>query len=446
VRDPTVLELTDECSEQTHAIRLSGNQIVRILWIPHAPLGFGRSRAEHLMEILAKRHEIYTLSFNVHGGWGSLRYLSDLLRCRPRQNPAGYEEIPLARMPKAEWLNTLFLNRAIIREARRRRCDVVVLSPNPYLIGYVNFARLRRHVPVVCDYVDDGAWSDEDDKGRARGEGGRRAVRRRRAMARAWPGYARSYVESSDAVICVSRLLTQQARAVNAFSFFIPNGVDLARFKAYRATQTVSECKLALGIDRDAFVISIIGMTCSSRLYFVDAAIALARSGRKVVLLLVGPSPLLPEILRRAQGAEHIVRIEGMVPYEEIMKYFMASDVGLYAVNDEPYYHRASPLKIFEYAAMGKQVVVAPWLDEVARNLLPNVSFCEPDAESLTKHISILADNRSPYLEPNLSSYDWTVLAAQVEGVLAQVIARRDKKAHAISHYPKGEAELSRSQ
>jgi glycosyltransferase involved in cell wall biosynthesis len=415
---------------------------MRILWIPHAPLGFGRSRAEHLMEVLAKRHEIYALSFNAHGGWGSLRYLSDLLRCHPRRNPAGYEEIPLTRMPKAEWLNTLFLNRAIIRGAQRRRCDVVVLSPNPYLIGYVNFARVRRYIPIVCDYVDDAAWTDQGDTGRAGGES--RAIRRRRAVARAWPAYARCYVESSDAVICVSRLLTQQARALNAFSFFIPNGVDLARFRAYRAVQTVRECKMSLGIDPDVFVISIIGMTCSSRLYFVDAAIALARSGRKVILLLVGPSPLLPEILRRAQGVEHVVRVEGMVPYDEIMRYFMATDVGLYAVDDESYYHRASPLKIFEYAAMGKRVVVAPWLDEVARNLLPNVSFCEADAERLAKHISFLVDNGTPSVESNLSSYDWTVLAAQVEDVLAQVIARREKEANATSPYPKVEAELSR--
>jgi glycosyltransferase involved in cell wall biosynthesis len=419
---------------------------MRILWVPHAPLGFGRTRAEHLLETLAKRHEVCALSFNVYRGRQSLRYISDLLRYRPRQNPAGYEEVPLARIPKTEWLNTFFLNRAIIREARRRRCDVVVLSPNPYLIGYVNFARLRQYIPIVCDYVDDGAWSDEDDKGQASGEGAsRRSVRRRRATARAWPGYVRSYVESSDAVICVSRLLRQQARAVNPLSFFIPNGVDLARFRAYRAAHTVRECKLALGIDPDVFVISIIGMTCSSRLYFVDAAIALARSGRKVVLLLVGPSPLLPEISRRAQGADDIVRIEGTVPYQEIMKYFMATDVGLYAVDDEPYYHRASPLKIFEYAAMGKRVIVAPWLDEVARNFLPNVSFCEPDAEPLAKHISLLADNESPCIESSLSSYDWTVLAAQLEDVLAQIIARRTKKVNTISHYPKVEAELSRS-
>jgi len=412
---------------------------MRILWVPHAPLGFGRSRAEHLMEKLAKRHEVYALNFNVHQE--RFRYLSDLLRYRPRQNPAGYEEILLTRIPKAEWLNTLFLNRAIIREARRRRCDVVVVSPNPYLIGYVNFARLRRYIPIVCDYVDDGAWSDEDHKAHASGE----AVRRRRATARAWPGYARYYVESADAVICVSRLLTQQARTVNAFSFFIPNGVDLARFRAYRAAHTVRECKLALGIHPEVFVISIIGMTCSSRLYFVDAAIALARSGRKVLLLLVGPSPLLPEISRRAQGADDIVRIEGTVPYQEIMKYFMATDVGLYAVDDEPYYHRASPLKIFEYAAMGKRVVVAPWLDEVARNSLPNVSFCEPDAEALAKHISLLADNEPACVESNLSSYDWRALAAQVEDVLAQIIARRKKRANAISHHPKVEAEFLRS-
>jgi hypothetical protein len=46
------------------------------------------------------------------------------------------------------WLNTLFLNRAIIREARRRRCDVVVLSPNPYLI-------------LLCQRIVIAPWLDE---------------------------------------------------------------------------------------------------------------------------------------------------------------------------------------------------------------------------------------------------------------------------------------------
>ena len=380
---------------------------MRILWVPHAPFRCGRTRAEHLIEVLAKRHQIHALSFNLHQGWESCRYLSDLLRYGSRHNPAGYEEIPLMRVPKAQWLNSFFLNRTIEVEALRKHCDVVVVSPNPYLIGNVNFGRLRPSIPIVCDFVDGGEWTGSEYESRY------------------VASYESRYVASCDAVICVSRLLTQQARTLNASSFFIPNGVDLARYRAYRAAHTVRDCKLALGIDPDAFVISIIGMTCSSRLYFVDAAMALARSGRNVVLLLVGPSPLLPEIARRAEGADLIVRIEGLVPYEEIMPYFMATDVGLNVVDDAPYYHRQSPLKIFEYAAMGKPVVVAPWLDEIARNSLPNVSFCEPDAEQLAKHLSILADCGPPCVESDLSSYDWTLLAAQFEDVLAQVIARR---------------------
>jgi glycosyltransferase involved in cell wall biosynthesis len=387
---------------------------MRILWIPHAPLGFGGTRAEHLMKKLAKRHEVYALSCHVYRRLKSLRYLSDLLQYRVRQSAGGYYEILLKRIPRVEWLNTLLTNRSIMREARRRCCDVVVLSPNPYLIGYVNFARLRQDIPIVCDYLDGTSWGSQDDN------------------------FERHYVESSDSVICVSRLLTQQARAVNDFCFFIPNGVDLARFSAYRRAHTAGECKRALGIDPDTFVISVIGMTCSSRLYFVDAALALARSGRKLLLLLVGPSPLFPEILRRAQGDEAIVRIEGTIPHEEIMRYYMATDIGLYTVDDSPkpvyeYYHRASPIKIFEYSAMGKPVVVAPWLDEVARCALPNVTFCEADAESLATHISLLADNGPCLVEANLSPYDWTMLAGQVEDVLAEVIAKKQTKRRTVS-------------
>jgi len=39
---------------------------MRILWVPHGPLAFAGTRAEHLMEKVAKRHEVYALSFNVH--------------------------------------------------------------------------------------------------------------------------------------------------------------------------------------------------------------------------------------------------------------------------------------------------------------------------------------------------------------------------------------------
>jgi glycosyltransferase involved in cell wall biosynthesis len=363
------------------------------------------------MEKLAKRHDVYALNFNVHRGWKSIRYLSDLLQYRLRKSVQGYYELPLKRMPRAEWLNSLFVNRAIMRETRRRCCDVLVLSPNPYLIGYVNFARLRQHIPIVCDYLDGCRWDRHDNK------------------------FERHYVESSDAVICVSQLLSQQARAVNDFCFLIPNGVDLARFRAYRTAHTAAECKRTLGIDPDAFVISIIGMTCSSRLYFVDAALDLARSGCKILLLLVGPGPLFPAILQRAQGAEHIVRIEGMIPYEEIMPYYMATDVGLYVVDNDNsgYYHCASPIKIFEYSAMGKRVVVAPRLDEVERYALPNVTFCEPDAESLAKHISLIANNGTCFVDANLLPYDWTVLAGQVEDVLAEVIAKWKSGSHPLS-------------
>ena len=82
---------------------------------------------------------------------------------------------------------------------------------------------------------------------------------------------------------------------------------------------------------------------------------------------------------------------------------------------------------------MGKRVVVAPWLDEVARYALPNVTFCEPDAESLATHISLLADNGPCFVEANLSPYDWTALAGQVEDVLAEVIAKRQTKRRTLS-------------
>jgi glycosyltransferase involved in cell wall biosynthesis len=165
-------------------------------------------------------------------------------------------------------------------------------------------------------------------------------------------------------------------------------------------------------------------MTCSPRLYFIDAARALAQRGLKIVLLLVGDSALLPAIRDRARATGDVVRVVGQIPYDEVLPYFMASDVGLNVVDDDPYYHLQSPLKIFEYAALGKPVLVAPWLDEVARNKLSNVTFCEDNATSLAEALARLHSRGMPTIEVDLDRYDWGKLTRELETILTGTIER----------------------
>ena len=373
---------------------------MNILWLPHAPLRIGRTRSDHLIERLARKHHVSVLSFRVHSPRRPWRYLMDLLTHRSRRGPP-FDECAIWRVPKLARLNGWLLNRAIRRELARLRYDVLVVAPAPYLTGFLDLASLRQRIAIVCDYLDGGDWNSSA----------------------ADTEFERLYVKSSDAVLCVSRGLLRQALTLNKKSYYVPNGVELARYEGFRATHTAHECKKSLGIDPDAYVVSIIGMTCSARLYFVDAVVALARKGKNVILLLVGESPLLGEIHRRAGEWHHVVRSVGNIPYANILPYFMATDLGLSAVDDHPYFHFQSPLKIFEYGAMAKPVLAAPPVEEVAELKLSYVRFCSADAESLARHIEEAMASPEGKVEPALAAYDWDRLTEQVERILSSTIA-----------------------
>ena len=368
---------------------------MNILWLPHSPLRLGRTRSDHLIERLAQHHRIAVLSFHVHPTNRSWRYLTDIFTHRTRRGPP-YDELPLWRVPKTSALNGAVLNRVIARELAHRHYDVLVVAPAPYLTGYLDFAALKGRVPMVCDYLDGTDWSQ--DAGQS--------------------AFEPLYVKSADAVICVSRGLLRQALSVNHRSFYVPNGVELARYRAFRATHTARECKIALGIDPAAYVVSIIGMTCSPRLYFVEGLARLADKGRNIVLLLVGESPLLPEILRRAGNYRGKVHAVGGVPYGDVLPYFMATDLGLSAVDDHPYYHFQSPLKVFEYGAMGKPVLAAPRVEEIAEMHLSHVRFCDADPQAFERAVEQIISAHEPFIEPDLVEYDWDRLTDKVEGIL----------------------------
>jgi glycosyltransferase involved in cell wall biosynthesis len=376
---------------------------MRILWVPHAPLRKGRSRAEHLAERLSINHEVSVLSFHAFERREAWRYIWQIFTHRTRHN-GGQREVAMWRLPKFQRLNSLILNKVLHFELLHHCYDVIIVPPASYMFGYPDFERLRRNTSVICDYLDGGDWSTPSDARE----------------------YERLFVRSADAVFCVSHGLVEQATTLNKNAYYVPNGVDLAKYEKYRAEHAVAELKRAVGLNPAAFVVSIIGMTCSSRLYFLDAIAALVNKGRNISLLLVGETPLRRAIEVRCGGIELDVKIIGPVPYASVLPYFLATDLGLYAVDDLPYYHNASPFKIFEYGAMGKPVLVAPRLDETASLRLPFVRFCEADASSLAAAVEKIMDavpievSQLPLLR-----YDWGTIAATVENLIEQVVAKR---------------------
>src|ERR1051326_4446153 len=182
---------------------------MNILWLPHAPLRVGRARSDHLIERLARRHDVTVLSFRIHPPDCPWRYLADLLSHRSRRGTP-YAELALRRFPKLIALNSWLLNRTIRHESSRRQYDVLVAAAVPYLTGYLDFTALSGGMPAVCDYLDGSDWA--------------RDLRER--------AFEQLYVRSAAAVLCVSRGLLEQAQSVNPHSYYVPNGVELARYRA----------------------------------------------------------------------------------------------------------------------------------------------------------------------------------------------------------------------
>ncbi len=395
---------------------------MKILWLPHGPLYRGRSRSDHLIERLAAKHDISVVSFRAHDRAHVWRYAADLLTHRSRDARFS-REVATWRLPRANAVNGRILRAVLKRELARGGYDVFVAAAAPYVTGDPRLRELRDYVPIVCDYLDGGDWATK------------------------WPytEFERAYVRAADAAVCVSRGLLRQASLLNGNSHYVPNGVELARYDEFRRGHSVEACKRSMGIDPDKFVVSIIGMTCSPSLYFADAIVNLARKGKKVVLLLVGESPLLGRIARRFAGHRDALRICGPVPYGEVMRYFLASDVGLNAVDDIPYYHYQSPLKIFEYGAMRKPVLVSPKLDEVEHTALPFVRCCEPTAESVQNAIEALMEAPPAFADSMtkaLEKFEWSRIADDFDAVLQGV---RRSAGITVKHSSFGSVEPSRS-
>jgi glycosyltransferase involved in cell wall biosynthesis len=62
--------------------------------------------------------------------------------------------------------------------------------------------------------------------------------------------------------------------------------------------------------------------------------------------------------LVKTAGLQQNVVIHGPVAYEEIPMYIAMADVGIVPLPDHPYWRFQSPLKLLEYLAMGKTVIL----------------------------------------------------------------------------------------
>jgi glycosyltransferase involved in cell wall biosynthesis len=196
---------------------------------------------------------------------------------------------------------------------------------------------------------------------------------------------------SADFVLPVTNVLAQEIHAAGVPAnnvIVIPNAIDPARFLQQ---PDGAAAKMALGLSGKL----VLGFTGFMRDWHgLDSVIdwlAEPEAPRDIHLLLVGDGPALPHL--KAQAAKRAIAnritFAGLVDRSMVAKMIAAFDIALQPKSVE----YASPLKLFEYMALGK-AIVAPDQPNIREVLQPGISgllFDPERPESLTTAITWLA-------------------------------------------------------
>ena len=166
----------------------------------------------------------------------------------------------------------------------------------------------------------------------------------------------------------------------------MPNGVDPDRFTpGARDTALFDQ----LGIPKGHFVVGFTGVLrpWHGLDLLVEAAATVARNGFKVFLLIVGDGPYRSSLEKMVDesGLERSVCITGRIPHERVPDYVSLFDV---AVSPRATFY-ASPMKVIEYMALGKPVVVpgTPNFLDIIDDRSEGITFEEGSAVSLEQAI-----------------------------------------------------------
>jgi glycosyltransferase involved in cell wall biosynthesis len=373
---------------------------VRILWLPHQDWTFvrGGQREYRLGQALASSgHEVHFVT------WREVRSRpgSALSSLRARSwDEEGFTIHQARRVPNVVGrrlheksgrglrINEQLHSRAVRRLVAEQNFDVVLCGISHQAVG---LPPGDLPIPLVFDYLD--------------------------YKLERWPELEAAYMERAEAVLCTSKVLVERARSMHAHAYYLPNGVDVARAAAGDGERVRSRYDLA-----GNKVVSLIGVTASERLFYVEAMATVAREVPSLAFLLVGDGGELGQAMTR-RGRELGLRVvaTGPVPPSEVADFFAATDVGLYPGEKNAYFDAACPLKILEYTAAHKPVVATD-LAELRNWSFPNVRLAAPTPEDFAREIKLALESQHDY--PDLSDFEWRSLGGRLLAILEEVAGR----------------------
>jgi len=246
-------------------------------------------------------------------------------------------------------------------------------------------------------------------------------------------------IRNSDGAFSVSRPIKDYVdRYIDGTkSHVIPNGVDTDEFDPQKHDRYL--VKRELGLDGK----TVLGYVGSYKTWHglditVDIIELLGKTDSKYHLLLIGNGEvygtIASEILRR-RLSDRVTQLPYLA-HEDVALHLAAFDYALMTYPDiEGFYF--SPLKMFEYLAMGVPVIATNvgQIGEIIRNGETGVLIHPPTAENFV-HALVDADSdpvrvnamRRNCRELALGQYSWAENARQVLSVCHDLIQARNKK------------------
>jgi len=369
---------------------------MRILWLPHHHWGFIREgqREQRLAEAIKDVHDVHFLTWQVarpnpvsivralrSTSWQDNGFSIHQMRRLP--NFAG--QLLHKTSARGLRINEYSLGRTIRQIIAQDKIDLVVSGIGHQSVG---LPPADLPVPIIFDYLD--------------------------YKLERWPEIEEAYFERSAAVTCTSRVLLERAEARHPHAYYLPNGVDLTAASRADGDRVRRRYDLV-----GAKIVSLIGVTASTRPFYVDAIAEAMSSVPELVFLVVGePGELGPILGRRAQEQGVRLITTGPVPPSQVADFFSATDVGLYPGDQNAYFDAACPLKVLEYTA-AERPVVATDLKELRNWRFPNIHLAPPTAGAFGREIVLALEQRHDF--PDLTEFSWPLLAERLKTIIDEV-------------------------
>ena len=212
-----------------------------------------------------------------------------------------------------------------------------------------------------------------------------------------------------------------------------PSGVDTEFFNPVKHAAKGISLKKRLGLS-DRFVVFYHGVITATRGIeeIVESIKVLKHEYPEIMLFLLGAGSAVSKLRQiiHVEGLQNYVIIHDPVEYVDVPKFISMSDVGLVPLPNHPYWRFQSPLKLLEYLAMEKVVVLTdiPAHRVIVGEAKCGIYFSSREPMEIAEVIKYAYLNRDTLKERGQlgreivkREYDWEKVAKSLENYILSI-------------------------